>query len=145
MLLLRSLLSFLLELAALISLGVAAFHLLPLAWAVPVGIASLVVVVLAWGRWMAPRASHRIGRPARPLLAGGFFLLAAALLALSGLPWPGLAMGVGASALLGLERFGRGRDEERRVREVRLPVPPEQHLDVNERDDPGADAGRDDP
>ncbi|WP_143588249.1 YrdB family protein [Tersicoccus sp. Bi-70] len=125
-LLLRSLLSFLLEIGALIALGVAAFHLLPHESAVPVAIAALVVLVLAWGRWMAPRAAHRVGRPARPLLAAGFFLLAAALLVLSGVWWQGLLMAVGAVVLFVLEQLGVGPDEERRVRAVRHPSGPRQ-------------------
>ncbi|MEH0110981.1 YrdB family protein [Tersicoccus sp. MR15.9] len=115
-LLVRSLLSFLLEIGALISLGVAAFHLLSPGSAVPLAITTLVVVVLAWGRWMAPRAAHRVGRPARPLLAAGFLLVAAALLSFSGLGWPGLVMAGGAVVLFALEQLGVGPDEERPAR-----------------------------
>lgn len=135
-LVLRSLLSFLLEIGALIALGVAAFHLLPHESAVPVAIAALVVLVLAWGRWMAPRAARRVGRPARPLLAAGFFLLAAALLVLSGLWWQGLLMAVGAVVLFVLEQLGVGPDEERRVRAVRHPFDPRRRTVAGESENP---------
>jgi hypothetical protein len=57
---LNLLLALLLELAALVALGLWGFQAAAPAWRWPLALALPILFALAWGRWAAPRAGKRL-------------------------------------------------------------------------------------
>jgi hypothetical protein len=60
-----------------------------------VALVLLVVVAAVWGRWIAPRAGHRLPDPGRLAAEGALFAAAGLLLAVSGLSGWGVVLAVG--------------------------------------------------
>jgi hypothetical protein len=87
---------FLLELCLLAALGSWGFRL-GSGWPVRVlaGIGAPVAVAAVWGRYVAPKAQHRIDDPGRFVIELGLFALGAAALAAAGNPVPGGLLLVG--------------------------------------------------
>ncbi|HEY6499685.1 MAG TPA: YrdB family protein [Streptosporangiaceae bacterium] len=78
-------LRFLTELALIVVLAlVGVFASLPLAARIVIGVAAPVLAMVIWGRWMAPRARHRLTDPLRLAAELVLFAVAAAALALTG-------------------------------------------------------------
>jgi Protein of unknown function (DUF2568) len=78
-------LRFLTELALVVVLAlVGVFASLPLAGRIVIGVAAPVLAMVIWGRWMAPRARHRLTDPLRLAAELVLFAVAAAALALTG-------------------------------------------------------------
>lgn len=85
--------SFLLELAMLVALGIWGFAVGGNAqWVLGLGLPAIAVVF--WGMWMAPNSSHRIAFPWRPMIALALFLLASVALWVSGHHTSGIVMGI---------------------------------------------------
>lgn len=59
-----------------------------------------LAVVILWGRWLAPRASRRLGNPAGPVVKIVLFAIASALLAATGTVLWAALFGVVSLALL---------------------------------------------
>ena len=58
-----------------------------------------LAAAVIWGRWLAPRARHRLDYPARLAAKLGLMAAASALLAWAGLLWWGVAFLVVSAAL----------------------------------------------
>lgn len=79
--------AFMVELAALASLAVAAWSLGPnLVARIGLGLAAVAVFVAVWGTWLAPRAGHRLDMPWLLLVKVAVFAVSFAALALAGHP-----------------------------------------------------------
>jgi hypothetical protein len=94
--------AFVVELAAVAALVVAA---LAVDAPVPVRIGLAVVAVaafaLVWGRWLAPRAGHRLAMPALLVVKAVMFAVPFALLAVAGQPvWAAVGAVVAAAHLV---------------------------------------------
>lgn len=73
------------ELGMLTALGYGGWHLLePVALSVVLVLALPLVAASVWGRWVAPRAAHRLADPARLAIEVVLFATAAGVLVLAG-------------------------------------------------------------
>lgn len=87
-------LAFLLELAALVALGLWGFTTdtnLPVR--ILLGLGAPVAFAVLWGFWLAPRADHRLDMPWLLLAKLALFAVATAALAVAGHPRPAAALG----------------------------------------------------
>lgn len=110
---------FLAELGMLACLAVGGWQLGGSLWAsVVLGIALPAVAVAVWGRWVAPRASHRVKDPARLLVEVALFALALATVLSTG-PSPTMfvvAIAVGAAFVVSIPARGNEPVELTRAR-----------------------------
>lgn len=94
-----ALIRFAAELGMLAALGYGGWHLVgPVALSVVLALALPVAAATVWGRWIAPRAAHRLTDPAKLAVEVVLFATAAGLLVLVG-PNP-LAIVLSAGLLL---------------------------------------------
>jgi len=92
-------LAFLGELALLAALAVAGARL---GGGAPLAVALPLLLAVVWGRWLSPRAPRPLGRGARTAAMVALVVVAAGLLAASGLPGWGAALLLGVGAVFGL-------------------------------------------
>jgi hypothetical protein len=99
-------LRFLLELVALAAIGYGGWSIPAPVWARAVLAAAFVAVAIAiWGRWVAPRANHKLPDPQRLLPEWLVFGGATAALIATG-HWP---LGVAFAVLAAVDRFALWR------------------------------------
>jgi hypothetical protein len=94
--------AFVVELAAIAAVVVAALAV-DAAVGVRVGLAVVAVAVFAlvWGRWLAPRAGHRLAMPALLVVKAVVFAVSFGLLAVAGQPvWAAVGAIVAAAHLV---------------------------------------------
>lgn len=73
------------ELGMLAALGYGGWHLVdPVALSVVLALALPLAAATVWGRWVAPRAGHRLADPAKLAVEIALFSVAAGLLVLAG-------------------------------------------------------------
>jgi hypothetical protein len=77
--------AFVVELAAIAAVVVAAIALGPgLAVGIVLAVVGVGLFVLVWGRWLAPRADHRLAMPALLVVKIAVFAVSFGLLAIAG-------------------------------------------------------------
>lgn len=95
--------AFVVELAAVAAVVVAALAVdAPVVARVVLAVVGVAVFALVWGRWLAPRAGHRLAPPALLVAKAGVFVVAFGLLALAGQPLWAAVGAVLAAAHLGV-------------------------------------------
>ena len=95
---------FLLELAALVALGVWGWHVGPGTLRIVPAVALPLALAVAWGLLVAPHAARRLTDPSLLVFQLVAFLLAAAALWATGLVALGVTLGVVAVAVVVLDR-----------------------------------------
>lgn len=81
----------------------------PLAVKIALAVIMPAITIGIWGRWLAPRAAHRLAQPHRVLLQWVIFLAMAAITVAVGLPWVGLGLAVVGGFIFGLIALQEGR------------------------------------
>jgi hypothetical protein len=76
---------------------------------IALAILAPLVVATVWGRWLAPRASRRLGPPSGPTLKIALFTVAAVLVGLTGLIWISAAFWLVTAPLIVVVERSRGR------------------------------------
>nr|WP_277818528.1 YrdB family protein [Cellulosimicrobium arenosum] len=103
-------LAFACEVALVVLLGVAGWRLgTATGLAVPLGVALALALpaatIVVWGRWLAPRAAHRLSQPWRLDVQVAVFAAGGLVVALTGLVWWGVGL-----AVVGPTAFALSRD-----------------------------------
>jgi Protein of unknown function (DUF2568) len=90
------------ELAAVAAVVMAALAVdVPVAVRVGLAVVGVAVFALVWGRWLAPRAGHRLAMPALPVAKAAVFAVSFVLLAVAGQPvWAAVGAAVAAAHLV---------------------------------------------
>ena len=88
-------LRFLTELATVAALAAAgALAHTAVAWRVVLAILGVVLFAVIWGRWIGPRAAHRLTDPVRLVAEIVIFVVSAVALSVVGYPVIGIVLGV---------------------------------------------------
>ena len=88
-------LRFLTELATVAALAAAgALAHTAVAWRVVLAILGVVLFAVIWGRWIGPRAAHRLTDPVRLVAEIVIFVVSAVALSVVGYPVIGVVLGV---------------------------------------------------
>jgi hypothetical protein len=88
-------LRFLTELATVAALATAgALAHTAVAWRVVLAILAVVLFAVIWGRWIGPRAAHRLSDPVRLVVEILIFVVSAVALGLVGYPVIGIVLAV---------------------------------------------------